>query len=72
MTTIDDRGQGGVIVLVISMLIVFALVISYLRTSTSAASKEGPVGTLDNVKRRANEIEEQQRQRMDEMQQAVQ
>ena len=72
MTSIGNRGQGSLIVLVIAMLIVFALMISYLRTSTSSTSKEGPIGTLDNVKRKANAFEEQQRQHMDELQHAVQ
>ena len=72
MTSVGDRGQASLIVLVIAMLIVFALMISYLRTSTSAASKEGPVSTLDNVKRKASAFEDQQRQHMDDLQQAVQ
>jgi hypothetical protein len=69
-----QSGFSSLIALVISMLIVFALMISYLRNSASSASgsRDGPVGTLDAVKRRASDFEEQQRRRMEDLQQAGQ
>jgi hypothetical protein len=67
----NPLGQASLIVMVISMLIAFALIASYLRTSTSTGDKGGPVGTLDAVKQKANEFEEQQRRHMEELQREV-
>jgi hypothetical protein len=70
----DAFGHGGfasLIAIVISMLIMFALLASYLRSSTSTGTKAGPVQTLDAVKQKANAFEEQQRHHMEDLQREV-
>ena len=46
---LSDGGFASLIAIVISMLIVFALLASYLRTSTSTGTKAGPVETPAGV-----------------------
>jgi hypothetical protein len=54
------------------MLIAFALITLYLRTATSPGSKDGPIGTLEAVKKQAKGFEEQQNKRLEDLREAAQ
>ena len=67
-----QAGFGSLVAIVISMLIAFALITLYLRTATSPGSKDGPIGTLDAVKKQAKGFEEQQNRRLEDLREAAQ
>ena len=59
----------GAIGMIISMLIVLALAMLYLKNSAPGQAKGGPPTTaLDATKRRAQEFEEQQKKHFDDLQ----
>jgi competence protein ComGC len=61
-------GFGSVVMIVVSMLIGFLLIVFYLREFVpSSGPGGGPKGTVDAVKRQAQAFEEQQRRRLEQM-----
>ncbi len=65
------RGPGGfasLAAIVVGMLIVFVLIVLYLRTYTPGGAKGGPAGSaLDAAKKQAQNFEEQQKKRLEQM-----
>jgi hypothetical protein len=55
------------------MLIVFVLIVLYLRTYTPGGAKGGPAGSaLDAAKKQAQNFEEQQKRRIEQMREVAQ
>jgi hypothetical protein len=65
-------GFASLAATVVAMLIVFVLIVVYLRTNTPGGAKGGPAGTaLDAAKKQAQNFEDQQNKRLEQMQDAV-
>lgn len=67
-------GSGGLIGLVITLLIGFALMLMYLKSSMPSrkAEQEAGQGAIDRTREQAKRFEEEQRSRDREMREAVQ
>jgi hypothetical protein len=70
------RGPGGfasLAAIVVAMLIVFVLIVLYLRTYTPGGAKGGPAGSaLDAARKQAQNFEEQQKKRLEQMREVAQ
>jgi hypothetical protein len=65
-------GFASLAAIVIAMLIVFALVVLYVRTNAPGGAKGGPAGSaLDAARKQAQSVEDQQKKRLEQMQDAV-
>jgi hypothetical protein len=72
--TIKHRSHGfaSLAAIVVAMLIVFVLIVLYLRTYTPGGAKGGPAGSaLDAARKQAQSFEDQQKKRLEQMQDAV-
>ena len=69
-------GSGGfasLAAIVVAMLIVFVLIVLYLRSNVPGGVKGGPAGSaLDAAKKQAQSFDDQQKKRLEQMQDAVQ
>ena len=69
----ESDGFASLASIVVGMLIVFVLIVLYLRTYTPGGAKGGLAGSaLDAAKKQAQNVEEQQKKRLEQMQEAVQ
>ncbi len=68
-----NHGFASLAAIVVGMLIVFALTVLYLRAFAPAGPKGGPPGTaLDAARSQAQNFEEQQKKRLEQMNQIAQ
>jgi hypothetical protein len=72
MNRLHDPAGWGAIGVIISMLIVLALAMLYLKGSGPGSPQGGPpTAALEAAKRRAQEFQEQQRKHLEELQQQL-
>jgi hypothetical protein len=68
-----SEGFASLAAIVVGMLIVFVLIVLYVRTYTPGGVKGGPAGSaLDAAKKQAQGCEDQQKKRLEQMREAVQ
>ena len=66
---ITKGGFGSLVAIVLSLLITFALMVLYLRNFVPRGPKGGPQGTaLEAARNQAKAFEEQQKKRLEQMQ----
>jgi len=68
-----SEGFASLVAIVIGMLVVFVLIVLYVRTYTPGGAKGGPAGSaLEAARKQAQGFEDQKKKRLDQMREAVQ
>jgi cytochrome oxidase Cu insertion factor (SCO1/SenC/PrrC family) len=68
----ESDGFASLAAIVVAMLIVFVLIVLYLRSNATGGAKGGPAGSaIDAAKAQAQNFEDQQKKRLEQMQDAV-
>lgn len=66
------RGSGSLAAIVVGMLLIFVLIVLYLRAFTPSGPKGGPAGSaLEAARKQAQNFEEEQRKRLEAMRHAA-
>jgi hypothetical protein len=70
---LGSRGFGSLAAIVVGMLIVFILIVLYVRAFAPGNAKGGPPATaLDAARKQAQNFEDQQKKRLEQMQEVAQ
>ena len=68
----ESDGFASLAAIVVAMLIVFVLIVLYLRSNAPGGAKGGPAGSaLDAARKQAQSFEDQQKKRLEQMQETV-